>query len=145
MRPDEAAWVRDNAWTKTMRQTYQQVPAHFTHCACQLGICGACSSGRHKHCPHKQYAPFPSPECYITTKRQQVLAIPGGFVHPERTATGWHRGGAAMVWLVDRRCVWVCPCCGVLEPQPVTLVPTGTRRRADPEGQTALFDRFTTR
>lgn len=145
----EAAWVREHAWTKTMRATYASTPLFFHHCSCQWGRCGHCARGDHQNCTHgpRGYQPFPSPEGYITNSREQVLGLPTWFDHPERSATGWHRSAAAMVWLADRRCVWSCPCaCRANEPalpQPVVLVSTRERRREDPAGQESLFEVMT--
>jgi hypothetical protein len=142
----EAAWVREHVWTRTMRQTYKSTPAYFRTCACQWGRCGHCDRGDHKACTHgpRGYQPFPSPEGYITNAQQQVLALPTWFDHPERSATGWHRSAAAMVWLADRRCIWCCPCeCRSDEPvrpQPIVLVSTRERRRQEPAGQESLFE-----
>lgn len=145
MTPDEAQWVRDNVWPRVMQKAYKDTPAFFQHCACQYGMCGACEREDCQRCVHKSYQPFPSDECSITNRKWQVLAVPGGYVHPTRTATGWHRHGAAQVWLADRRCIWSCPCpCrdGIREPQPVVLVTSGPARKPPAEGQGELFGRF---
>lgn len=142
----EAAWVREHAWLKVMRQTYRTTPAYFHHCPCEYGVCGHCDAGEHRHCTHGPdgYQPFPEDECAITNRKWQVLALPRGSVtHPRRTATGWHIDHAALVWLADRRCVWSCPCeCRASDPalpQPIALVPTRKQRRPDPAGQESLF------
>lgn len=141
----EAAWIREHAWTKTMRATYKSTPAFYHHCACQWSRCGSCDRGEHSNCIHgpRGYQPFPSSEGYITNSRQHVLGWPERFNHPSRSATGWHRDSAAYVWLADRRCIWSCPCeCRAAEPaqpQPIVLVPARQRRRHDPAGQEALF------
>lgn len=142
----EAAWVREHAWLKAMRQAYRTTPAYFHHCACQYGVCGHCDAGDHRHCTHgpEGYQPFPEDECSITNRKWQVLALPrDSITHPRRTATGWHLDHAPLVWLADRRCVWSCPCeCRAGDPvlpQPIALVPTRPSRRVEPAGQEALF------
>ncbi|WP_460391091.1 DUF6248 family natural product biosynthesis protein [Actinophytocola sediminis] len=149
MSPTEAEWVREHVWPKVMRQAYKQTPAYFHDCACKWGMCGNCARGDCKHggqrsCTHQPprgYAPFPSYECTITNRKWQVLALPDPFHHPHRTAIGWHRTHAAMVWLADRRCIWSCPCpcrTGPAAPQPVVLV--ATRPPRVPPDQLSMFD-----
>lgn len=139
----EAAWVRDHAWTKAMRKTFAQAPGFYLVCGCQSGPCHYCQHGNHRECVHRRNQPLVEDECVITNGRERVLYLPEQFKHPHRTATGWHRTKAAMVWLADRRCVWSCPCdCRAgepIQPPPIVLVPTRQLRRNEPAGQEALF------
>ena len=51
MSDTDAAWIRDNAWTKGLRAIEAAYPYGFHHwCSCQQGPCWACETGRHDHC-----------------------------------------------------------------------------------------------
>lgn len=95
MTAEAAARVREHVWTKRMRATYAEVPGYFTHCACQGGPCGYCSSDRHGRCYGR---PMPRPETYVVFETAVALAE---------------------VWLADRVCRWICPCATAGHGQPV--------------------------
>lgn len=57
MNEAEAAWVREHAWTKTMRRTHRHWPAIYGKCPCEYGPCGHCSAGDHANCPYEQANP----------------------------------------------------------------------------------------
>lgn len=115
MTPDGAAWVREHVWTKTMRNTYREVPGFYLTCACQGN--GPCINTpqrpeTHLTC-HVGRWPLPRYETIITNRRQQVSAFTRPFRYPTPSATGWHHSRLAMVWLADRVCRWACTCgCG---------------------------------
>lgn len=111
MTPQEAAWVREHVWTGAMRKTHRDVPAFFTRCLCQSGPSTWCQMDRHDRC-HRA-TDLPACEAYITNSVEQVAYFGEAYGHPTLSATGWHYERAAMVWLADRVCRWVCPCeCG---------------------------------
>lgn len=123
--PTEAAWIRAHVWTQRMRHTYSGdpgknngVPGLYTHCACQYGATTWCQNGRHDLC-HRA-TPLPGCETYIVGRRGNVLEFEQPYEHLATSATGEHQEWAAMVWLADRVCRWVCPCpCG--HPQPAAV------------------------
>ncbi len=108
MTPEQAAWVRENVWTGSMRKTYREVPGFFQRCACESGRTSWCVEGKHGRC-HRA-TPMPHYETVITTKSEQVTEFAASFTHPTVSATGWRCERVAMVWLADRVCRWVCPC-----------------------------------
>lgn len=99
MSAGEAAWVRDNAWTRQIHKDHGD--DHYATCPCQYGPCGHCQAGRHHNCAHNTpgYSVV-SPEAYVTDHRSQVLSwrVPGA------------RSVVAAVWLPGRACRWRCPC-----------------------------------
>lgn len=78
-------------------------------CACQYGICGACSGGRCDRCLSKQLGRLKrSPAAHITDRR--------GFVANAR-------GVSAAVWLKNTPCRYLCPCrCPKTAPAPKPAV-----------------------
>lgn len=115
MTPDEAAWVRENAWTGAMRKTFREVPGFYLTCACQWsnGPCNP-SSGPPWHDTCHLGTPIPDYETIIGTRGGVgVAAFAQPYRYPTASATGWHPSHLAMVWLADRACRWACPCdCG---------------------------------
>lgn len=120
--PDEAAWIREHAWTGAMRKTHREVPGFYTTCACQYGMTTWCQIGQHDRC-HRA-----TPQI----SHETVVCKPGGtypalfaedFEHPDCTSvTGPHSTCLALVWLADRVCRWVCPCaCHTAPAAPVQL------------------------
>ncbi|MEU6709934.1 DUF6248 family natural product biosynthesis protein [Nonomuraea sp. NPDC046802] len=100
MTPDEAAWVRANAWTLQMRRqpymlagtgtaTYDAALAAEL-CDCMVGVCHHCKTGRHEFCHRRRIAP--RPEWWISNRPTR---------HIPSTA----------VWYADRACRSLCPCC----------------------------------
>lgn len=100
MIPDQAAWVRANAWTPEMRRQPYMIPgtgtATYDHalaaslCDCMVGICAGCRDGRHEFCDRRKIRP--RPEWWITN-------LPLDYVRP------------TAVWYADRACRSLCPCC----------------------------------
>jgi len=97
MTPDQAAWVRDNAWTPRMRRQAWRVPGGGASydaalaaqvCDCMAGVCSMCRAGCHKNCDRKTR---PQPEWWIQNR-------PLDYIHP------------TAVWLADRACRSLCPC-----------------------------------
>lgn len=114
--PEDAEWVRENAWTGAMRKTFREVPGFYLTCACQWG--GPCLNDtrhpdRHERChvgTHSlaDYETIISPRGGIGT-----LAFREPYRYPTPSATGWRRSTVAMVWLATHRCAWRCRCdCG---------------------------------
>lgn len=129
MTPDEAAWVRTNAWRKHHRSTYREIPAFYTSCACLSGPCGACDRGDHHRCMSRDRAPIPSPAAYVTDRN--------GFVSNAANV-------CPDVWMVDRTCRWVCPCdCRTTESAPTQAAPGRPRRSSSPATAVQL-DLFST-
>lgn len=52
MSEDEARWVRENAWNKTMRRTYKDYPRVVAGCG-DYGACASCLSGQHDECQYE--------------------------------------------------------------------------------------------
>ncbi len=95
MMPEQAAWVREHAWTDRMRRapvwqpgtnvpTYDKAKA-LSRCECMVGTCGHCTAGQHESCPSRPGARRDAPrsECWLA-------GVP--------------------VWLADRICRRLCPC-----------------------------------
>lgn len=103
MTPEEAQWVRDNAWTEQMRRqpvwlpgtstaTYDKAEA-LARCDCQVGMCFHCRTDRHWACHAKR------PDLMGRPQPEDFLAdVP--------------------VWYADRTCRSLCPC-----PCPRTMTP----------------------
>lgn len=116
MNAEQAAWVREHAWTATMRKTFREVPGFYAACACQgHGPCINTPKRPETHLTcHVGRWPLP---CYET-----IIAVRGGlgpaafrmpYRYPAPSATGWKYSRLAMVWLADRVCRWACSCdCG---------------------------------
>lgn len=104
----EAAWIREQVWTKAMRKTFTEVPGHYLACACQYGPTGHCRAGGHRNC--RAAKPQPHQETYVCGRDGRVLYNADFYEHPTLTATGGHLQRAAYVWLADRICRWRCPC-----------------------------------
>ena len=84
MTAPEAAWVRQHAWTQTMRKTYKSTPAVLVMCPCEYGPCGYCTSGHHAACAHNdprnaQWTASLSnaPAGWITTADEKVPTLGG--------------------------------------------------------------------
>lgn len=117
MSPDQAVWVRDNAWTQPMRKAYRGTPGFYSKCACQYGLTTWCTNGRHDLC-HRA-TPLRSYETLICGRSgQDPRSFRDLYRHQtDVSATGPQHEDLAMVWLADRVCRWACPCpCG--HPQP---------------------------
>ncbi len=97
--PEQAAWVRENAWTDQMRRqpvwqpgtsvpTYDKAEA-LARCECMAGTCGYCKVGQHEFCPAGAGAKRegPRPEAWLSAG---LSGVP--------------------VWLADRVCRSLCPC-----------------------------------
>lgn len=120
MSPREAAWVRDNVWTKAMRREYRDVVA----CACQYGPSTGCLQGKCRSCrPADPIAIWETTICDRTGI--YPTRLPQEYEHDTVSATGPHRERLAMVWLADRICRWRCPheCHQAAEPARYELVP----------------------
>lgn len=117
--PDQAAWIRDHAWTPAMRKTHREVPAFFRTCDCQYGLTSWCQHDQHDRC-HRA-PPLRSVETYICdTTGTTPLAFAAPYEHrTDTSATGPQFTSLAQVWLADRVCRWVCPCtCHTAPPEP---------------------------
>lgn len=112
MTPDQAAWVRDNAWPAWMRAMNNDYPGRgcflFRMCHCQLGTCVPCSHNepRHDRCLTRQHDGRPlgwDMAMYAWTRGRQPI-------DGRKVAT---------VTVAGRSCRWTCPCgCW---PKPVPL------------------------
>jgi hypothetical protein len=105
---ERAAWIRDKVWPAAMRKTHRAVPRFYLMCACQHGLTSYCKTDQHEQCHRAD--PQAHHDGYITNRRDQVLYLTEAYEHPTTSATGPHYERAAMVWLADRVCRWVCPC-----------------------------------
>lgn len=160
MTPEQAEWVRENAWTPSMTKLYGEMPGYFTLCHCQAIGSPCKNAGQPRHDICHLGAPLPAPETYIVTRRGGVAGFAEPYTHPSVSATGWRHSNAAMVWLADRVCAWSCPCqdCGhprgsahASENHPHRQLPTTPpkprrpRRRRPPAGAVPLpgFDHLT--
>lgn len=110
MNRTEAAWVRDNAWTRQIHKDHSN--DYYAVCPCQYGPTGWCQAGNERSCGHCAGHTVVSPDTYVTNARSQVLS--------------WRIKGArsmvAAVWRVGRACRWRCPCaCHQAPPEPAQL------------------------
>jgi hypothetical protein len=121
MTPDEAAWVRANAWTGAMRKTYREVPAFYTTCACQASATAWCQTGGHDKCGRGE--PLPTSLTVIVRRDGGVAHFAAPYAHPHRTATGMHCHAFAEVWLAGHVCAWRCRCPDDCHNQPVVPEP----------------------
>lgn len=87
MTPEEAAWVRANAWPPTLAAGLAPTDV----CACQYGPSGWCINGVCHRCTGGTTM---HPETSVTDRRGRVLYLDGKY---------------ALVWLADRICRWQCP------------------------------------
>ncbi|MDF5758586.1 DUF6248 family natural product biosynthesis protein [Spongiactinospora sp. TRM90649] len=113
MTPEQAAWVREHAWTTPMRKNLRDTPAFYTTCHCQAGLSHWCSPEVDQHARCHRGSPLTTWEgliCDRTGVHPVRFAEP--FDHP--TAPGAagepRRERLAVVWLADRVCRWICPC-----------------------------------
>lgn len=109
MTPEQAAEVRERAWTAGMRADYHPRSQHS--CDCEYGQSTHCERGQHRRC--HVGAPLPSCEGHLLDKAGAVLYFAHPYRHPSVSATGWHPTRVVMVWRAGRPCAWHCPCdCG---------------------------------
>lgn len=118
MTPEQAAWVREHAWTDAMRSGLTGPARH--RCACQDDhVTGwACRADQCHRCDYGE------PVAYETTIRRhgglRPASLPTPMRHEPRTAYGTRT--MAMVWLADRVCCRVCSCsCHVPAPTQLGL------------------------
>jgi len=104
MTAPEAAWVRQHAWTQTMRKTYKSTPAVLVMCPCEYGPCGYCTSGHHAACAHNEprnaqwtASLSNAPAGWITTADEKVPTLGG--------TESWQLWEAG----VQRRSLLLCP------------------------------------
>jgi hypothetical protein len=108
MTAEDAAWVRQNAWTKQMRREYAGDLTYVTTCACQHGPTGFCLQGSHRRC--NRDTALPRWEALICDRAGiYPVSFSEEFQH-ETPGLIPHRERLAMVWLADRICRWRCPC-----------------------------------
>jgi hypothetical protein len=110
MPAETAEWIREHAWTGSMREVFREVPSFFLSCACESGLTHWCRTGRHGKC-HRGTA-LPSSETAITDSIGCTLYFRRlAYRNAVRTsAIGPQRIQEALVWLGDRVCRWLCPC-----------------------------------
>lgn len=110
MTPEQAAWVREHAWTKAMARTFQESPGFYLKCACQRGTTWYCANGKCGRCHRAKPGPpdWEDVICDKTGNRPLYFATP--YQHPTPSITGDRRERVAQVWLADRTCRWVCSC-----------------------------------
>lgn len=104
----DAAWIREHAFTASMRRTHKSAPAYYYTCACHSGKSGYCEEGTHRRCQPE--AQVPGPETWICDRNSMVRGFKEPFAHPTLTITGPRRLTEAAGWLADRACVWRCSC-----------------------------------
>ncbi|HZB28965.1 MAG TPA: DUF6248 family natural product biosynthesis protein [Streptosporangiaceae bacterium] len=108
MTPDQAAWVREHAWTGTMRKEFREVPQAYSICPCQAGPSTWCKTGQCGRCLRS--APIDIYATVIVSPAGYHPAVfAGPYEHPTTDAVGPKYPRIAMVWLADRVCRWVCP------------------------------------
>jgi len=109
MTEDEAAWIREHAWTNPLRRQYEAHPSYTLRCACQGGPSQWCAAGRHDDCP-----PSDAQTWWETLICDRTGLSPVWLDEPYRNPTpgltGAHCQRLAMVWLADRECRWACDC-----------------------------------
>lgn len=133
----EAAWIREQAWTRHLRKQFADSPGYVLRCACQGGRSSWCAVDRCDGCQPPDPAPtWETLICDRTGLFPVLFAEP--FEHPTPSLTGPHCERMAMVWLKDRMCRWACAChCHQQDaPEPARAVPAP---RPTYE-QDALFD-----
>lgn len=110
MPASEAAWIRRHVFTPGMQTTYRTVPGFYEACACQYGSTTWCREGRHDMCvrgtPLRSYAtvicgPSGTRPTRFTSHYRNVT---------DTSTTGPCHETAALVWLADRVCRWICDC-----------------------------------
>lgn len=122
-----ACWVREHAWTSSMRATHASLPEYYSTCACQNGTTDWCLRDKCTRC-HRA-TPQPSAETYITNRRQEVLHFSEPYEHASTLESlTLRRCTIAVVWLADRTCRWICPC-QCHRPGGLPRRPTLNRRR----------------
>jgi hypothetical protein len=112
MMPDQAAWVRQNAWPAPWLRAYQHIPGTFLDCACQRPPSLNCQSGDHHRCAHDGH---PVRETVVQTSSRRAAQFSEPYEH--RPPSG-HRGrrdahgrnDLAWVWLAGRPCRELCTC-----------------------------------
>lgn len=120
MTPGQAGWVREHAWTQTMRKEYREVPGYYTSCACQYGASNWCQMGQCGQC--RRADPLDVYATAVVRRKGHPAFFAEPFQHPTRDACGPKHSRTAMVWLADRVCRWVCPCrCHAMPAAPVQL------------------------
>jgi hypothetical protein len=67
------AWIRANAWRPSHHRTHVETPAMYTGCACELGACGYCFTGRHTKCTHERHEPVVFAAGYLVNHRGAAL------------------------------------------------------------------------
>jgi hypothetical protein len=139
MTPEQAAWVRANAWTQGMRKTHSERPGNDSFCACQYGTTTQCCDGHHDQC--RRITPLRFPETYVCAPDgQRVMSFAEQYAHPAESATGMNESAHAMVWLADRTCQWLCDCgCGHTA-KPVAAQEQGDDGTSRPIVQLNLFE-----
>jgi hypothetical protein len=69
-----AAWIRANAWRRSHSLVFTETPKLYTACACELGPCGYCTTGRHAECTHEHHEPAVAAAGYLVNQRGEALA-----------------------------------------------------------------------
>ncbi|MEU1553972.1 hypothetical protein ABZ517_14805 [Streptomyces scabiei] len=121
MTPEQAAWIRENAWPPSWLRSFNHIPETFLHCDCQRPPTLACQAGRHRACLTGE---FLAPETVIQNSRLIPATFPEAYEHrtPEdrngrRLMYG--RNNLAWVWLTRVRCREMCACsCHIAAPAP---------------------------
>jgi hypothetical protein len=113
-----AAWIRDHAWPPRMRGTFLTAVGFYSTCLCQNRRSHHCARDRHDMC----IGTLSGFHTIIGRPDGSVAEFPDPYRHPTESATGPQHETAALVWLADRVCRWVCPCSchtAPAEPTPV--------------------------
>lgn len=121
MKPEQAAWVRENVWPPSWPRSFNHIPETFLHCACQRPPTLACQAGRHRACLTPGIRD-------VETVIQNSRLIPATFVeaYEHRTPEDrigrrlmYGRNNLAWVWLTGVRCREMCSCsCHLAAPAP---------------------------
>lgn len=108
MTAEDAAWVREHAWTDAMRQDYQDYPVWMSSCPCGLGPCGLCSQGDHHKCPVSLARSDPAMAAWVEARSD----VPVGWVTMGEDRMVSSLGGADtwQVWEASWRHDGRCPC-----------------------------------
>lgn len=102
MTAEEAAWVREHAWTVAMRRQWRQIPAVYSMCPCQYGPCGRCAAGECESC-----------SCLVGGAEWAAARadVPAGYVEDHRGYIPALGGaGSWAVWEAGVRHDSRCPC-----------------------------------
>lgn len=105
---ERAEWIRSNVWTPAMRKEYREVPGFRTTCPCQWAATSHCRNDQCGRC-HRATPQRAAATVICRRGGMEEAHFPEPYEHvTDTSATGPRYETAAMVWLADRVCRWVC-------------------------------------